>query len=138
MGEFQSQGNLGEYFRPWLQAAVAAEYTFPFPPLAKQRPGAYFETKQATRDFEAFIAEATSEQLDKRLMNRPLGINLVFLVPQLYSDIDNFIKSVWDGMNGLAYKDDSMFDYTHVVRCIRPDLESRGLILVEILQIDLE
>lgn len=117
----------------WILAArhnQRADYFFPIPAQGKERPGEFFSTKPSTRAFEALIAEATREQVEEKLLTLPLGCVILATVPKRTFDIDNFLKSLWDGMNNLAYDDDKMFDMVFLVRELSPDVS----ISVEIIQ----
>lgn len=97
------------------------KHDFLFAPIAKQRPrmhrGRAF-TPQRTQDFEARVAAEWPK--DKTVMNNPcrVVIHLVaksFTVevielegdlPKMRGDIDNYVKSILDGLNGVAFADD--------------------------------
>lgn len=110
--------------------------TFPMLPIPKGRPRArkcsnhiQIFTPQKTKEFEKAIAEYYKQstkgfQFDK---DQPIIVNLVFGMPIPKSapkvkqvnmckgnikhtkkpDIDNLVKSVLDGLNGVAWEDDS-------------------------------
>jgi crossover junction endodeoxyribonuclease RusA len=90
-------------------------------PIAKQRPrlgrrGRVF-TPQRTLDFEAQIAEAW----DGPCFESPCALVVEFTkdtvkitvkeskyTSGLRGDIDNYVKSIMDGLNGVAYVDDKL------------------------------
>lgn len=90
-------------------------------PIAKQRPrlgkrGRVF-TPQRTLDFEALIAEAW----DGPCFDTPCSLTVEFTKDTikitikdsvhssgLRGDIDNYVKSIMDGLNKVAYVDDKL------------------------------
>lgn len=106
-------------------------YTFEIPgvPVAKGRPrmtrSGHAYTPQKTRDYEAWVRLCWL-RTGQPMSLQPLQIRLEFYlpIPKSYSkkqreaalagvllptkkpDIDNLVKVVLDGLNGLAYKDD--------------------------------
>ena len=100
-------------------------------PVAKGRPrmtkyGHAF-TPQKTKDYEALVVESYKSQVKNGYTEEPIEIDLLFCfeIPKSYSkkrrldiqsgkekytkkpDIDNLIKSILDGLNGVAFKDDN-------------------------------
>lgn len=101
-------------------------------PVAKGRPklsryGTY--TPKKTKDYEELIKKAWDESkyADTEPLESALSISVVFyrgiqksgtkaikqakndgfILPTIKPDIDNYLKSILDGLNGLAYVDDS-------------------------------
>jgi len=99
-------------------------------PVAKGRPrlsryGTY--TPKMTKDYEALVIESYRSQVKNGYTEEPIEIDLLFCfeIPKSYSkkrrldiqsgkekytkkpDIDNLIKSILDGLNGVAFKDDN-------------------------------
>lgn len=100
-------------------------------PVAKPRPRGFktksgnigFYTPTKAKDFEYLIRKRAEEVFDKPL-DGAVSLSIHFYLPRpkrLYwktkpmpaiphttrSDVDNLIKSVSDGLNGVAYVDDS-------------------------------
>ena len=106
----------------------------------KQRPrfkrcGAFIQTytPQPTLDYQKLVADSYIEQYgDEKLTGAlKMEINAFFNVPKSYSkkkkaelwgkpntqhngDIDNVAKSVLDGLNGIAYDDDTIIYDLHI------------------------
>lgn len=81
-------------------------------PVAKERPrftkygGVY--TPKRTADFEKFVALSWIEQQGAtKFETEALEVHLNFGVTNMAQDIDNLCKSVLDGLNGVAWTDDS-------------------------------
>src|SRR3990167_1541416 len=110
------------------------EFTIPVIPVAQGRPrffrrGSYVSTYDPARSkaHKELIAMCAKSKIDRPLKG-PVIIAIVFLFPRPQTltkksspqgiiphikrpDGDNLIKAILDGMNGIAYKDDSqVFD----------------------------
>jgi Holliday junction resolvase RusA-like endonuclease len=107
------------------------EFFIPITPIPKGRPrfsgrGGFVRsyTPAKTRDYEKNIADFAREYFPEPLQG-PLAVSLTFNLPIPSStpkklatalvgqphcrrgDVDNFCKAVLDGLNGIAYLDDS-------------------------------
>ena len=106
----------------------------------KQRPrfkrcGAFIQTytPQATLDYQKLVADCYKDKYGETKLTGALimEINAFFNVPKSYSkkkrnelygrpdtahngDIDNVAKSVLDGLNGVAYDDDTIIYDLHI------------------------
>lgn len=109
----------------WLVASrssVVAEYFYPIPAQAKERPDAWFATKPSTRAFEEMIATATREQVDEKIYGAPLGCIVLCFISKRNHDVDNFLKSLLDAMQSIAFDDDKHFDFVLCARELSPDV----------------
>ena len=92
-------------------------------PQPKQRPRAsngHFYTPQKTSDYEALVGWSYLKESGKKL-DGPIWIYIIIKVkipksrkelkPGMYHiqkpDLDNIMKSIFDGLNGIAFVDDS-------------------------------
>lgn len=90
-------------------------------PIPKARPRmtktGHVYTPATTKAFEFLVQQVWNGQRGKKLITGPIGIYILFVLPKpksvknrLYPvvkpDLDNLVKSVLDGLNGFAYKDD--------------------------------
>ncbi len=106
-------------------------FNIPGVPVAKARPRvtksgrAY--TPQKTRSYEDLVKWSYIQNYGTVTLERPLAVEIVFYMPMPKSatnpqkskmlrgeikpvkrpDIDNLAKTVLDGLNGVAYKDDN-------------------------------
>jgi len=102
-------------------------FKFMIDPQVKERPRkaktGHFYTPQNTREFERDV-KFLAKQFYKghKMLHGPLDIEVVFCVKKpkkpKYSypkrgDLDNYVKSFLDSLNGIIYEDDSQ-----VVRCL--------------------
>jgi crossover junction endodeoxyribonuclease RusA len=110
---------------------VKHKQTFNFPPKVKQRPrmtrrGRVFTPAQ-TLEFEALVREAWTGEL----IEGNITVNIVFYKDKfevtvesteayeptkLRGDIDNYVKAVLDGLNGIAFIDDKFIRKMTVVK----------------------
>ena len=108
----------------------------------KQRPrfkrcGAFIQTytPQQTLDYQKLVADSYKQKYGDRKLNGALmmAIDAYFNVPKSYSkkkkaelwgkpntqhngDIDNVAKSILDGLNGVAYDDDTIIYNLHITK----------------------
>jgi Holliday junction resolvase RusA-like endonuclease len=93
-------------------------------------------TPKKTLDFEELVRKQSKEAMGPTdLLETPISVYLYFRlpIPQSYSkkrkeaclsgfrhtkrpDLDNLIKTVLDGMNGMIYKDDSQITSLHCTK----------------------
>lgn len=130
----------------WRSAAVLDTYVFKIKPQAKERPRAMvaykggkpyptLKTPEKTRIFEADIAKATEEMLRYAVPGKPrLGMRLTMFNIDYSGDLSNHWKSVEDGMQGVAFENDGLFDYSEPLRIVDKGLQPQ--IWVEILRLE--
>lgn len=96
-------------------------FNFPIDPTPKGRPrftkGGRAYTPKKTKDFETSIKKMASEQYRNGPIKDAISMTVVFIIkrpksvkreyPTVKPDIDNFLKSLCDGLNGIAYIDDA-------------------------------
>lgn len=88
-------------------------------PVPKARPRVYRGhaiTPARTLRYEALVRLA-AKRARVRLHEGPVALSLAFFFPTLRRcDLDNAAKAILDGLNGVAYRDDSQVDELHVYR----------------------
>lgn len=88
-------------------------------PIPKARPRVYrgrAVTPPRTLHYEALVKLA-AKAARVRPTDARVAISLAFFQPTLRRcDLDNLAKAVLDGLNGVAYLDDSQVDELHVYR----------------------
>ena len=112
-------------------------------PVAKSRPRGFktkkgnigFYTPTKTKDFEYLVRKRAEEVFDKPL-DGAIFLSVSFYLPRpkrliwktkpmpeiphtTRSDLDNLIKSVSDGLNGVAYADDSQISELYAKKMYR-------------------
>lgn len=102
----------------------------PWTPHAKQRPRVYGKvatTPAATKKAEKAIAEAFIDAApDLQMFDGPVAVELVlhgdrfeieiyevppYEIRRLKGDIDNYMKTILDALNGVAWEDDKQIVY---------------------------
>lgn len=93
-------------------------YSFEIPGRArpKGRPrfgaGGRVFTPPETLEYEARVREAADKVFDKPLESDDLYVTVtVFIKGRNHADIDNYCKSILDGMNRVAYLDDKQIKH---------------------------
>lgn len=108
----------------------------PVEPLPKGRPrfgqGRVY-TPKGTEEYENTVRWLLRAQVTKQHMIIPaltgrIGVHLVFWVADERSDLDNYVKAVWDAGNKILWKDDrqikhSMADIYKITAGIQPHFE---------------
>ncbi len=83
--------------------------TIPFRPVPKGRPrkgrNGRMYTPKETRDYEDLVGMIARQHFKKPL-DGPLAITMRFYVKGRRADCDNYMKSLLDGLNGVAWNDD--------------------------------
>ena len=88
---------------------------------SKQRPrhlkNGHTYTPRETKDYEEEVAWNYKDQTDGYVFQGPVSVTMLFTFikpktvkreyPTVRPDLDNVIKSVMDGLNGIAWKDDA-------------------------------
>lgn len=120
---------------------MIVELWFPFPPVAKQRARLtrrrrgkqnFAYTPQATKHFEDMVAQEAAKVFadNPTFGNKPVVVEIEiekegFKVTishaeqsvrpvGLRGDIDNYVKSIFDGLNGVAWDDDRQVELLEV------------------------
>lgn len=87
------------------------------------KPRAYKDDKHPVHAYKLAVALATRVEIKKPL-DGPVGVNLIFVVTKPKSrpksdewcyvkpDIDNYVKAVFDAVNGIAWHDDGQVSWT--------------------------
>lgn len=90
----------------------AVKITVPGRPVPKGRPRlgvrgrkAFIYTPPATREYEKLVGWVARCAGCKPL-NGPLAVKLHLFIRGRSGDVDNYCKSILDGLNGVAYEDD--------------------------------
>jgi crossover junction endodeoxyribonuclease RusA len=86
-------------------------------PVPKERPrltryGGFY-TPAATVEFERLVAASWREQQGDTLIEAPVILWVNVGVRNMKKDIDNMVKSIADGLNGVAWVDDRQIVELH-------------------------
>ena len=95
-------------------------------PVGKERPrlgkGGNVYTPSKTKDWEHMVGLIANEHFRDSIFEDEVGVALFFFLKGKRGDIDNLAKSVLDGLQGIAYKNDSQV-YILFVQKIRVNYE---------------
>jgi Holliday junction resolvase RusA-like endonuclease len=90
-------------------------------PVGKERPrkgvNRYFYTPARTKAYEQHVALSALAEINAVkgekpfIPSGPVTIEIHVHTPKTTPDLDNVLKSVIDGLNGIAYRDDSQVVY---------------------------
>ena len=76
-------------------------------------------TPKKTEDFERRVAWAARVALRSRQVSGPFAVSMVYYLPtQRRVDVDNLVKSVLDGLNGILWDDDSDVVELHATKAL--------------------
>ena len=99
----------------------------PGKPVGKERPrlgkSGNVYTPSKTKDWEHMIGLIANEHFRDSIFEDEVGVALFFFLRGKRGDIDNLAKSVLDGLQGVAYKNDSQV-YILFVQKIRVNYEN--------------
>ena len=101
------------------QAAVTFEVSGPPQPKQRARRGAHgrWYTPEATKRYERAVGWAARAAGIREPLAGPVRLQVVLWMPdRRRRDVDNCAKSICDGLNGIAWADDSQVSELTVVR----------------------
>ena len=110
------------------------EFTIPLEPVAKGRPrfakGGIAYTPSKTRKAEQDLRFFLSKEFNREPFDGPVKVFARFTIqrpasvsetkrphPVTRPDLDNYIKTLFDGANGLLFKDDAQVVYCTIEKC---------------------
>lgn len=97
---------------------LAVDLSFPLDMQPKERD-AQGQTKPRTRNYEKTVAKLAREDDCEQAQGR-LFMQVLYLATKPTGDISNCLKSLEDGLNKIAYYDDSKIDATLALRLCSP------------------
>lgn len=112
---------------------MAVHFTIPGRPVPKQRPRAgkngNLYTPKATREYERAVGWA-ARQVFVNPYDGPIELILKVYLMARAGDLDNYIKSICDGLNGIAWWDDSQVTKIKADLVIHRKVMERAYVLV--------
>lgn len=95
-----------------MMALTSIKLTIPGRPVPKGRPRlgvhgrkAYVYTPPKTKEYEELVGWV-AKSVGCQPLNGPLLVKLHLYIKGRSGDVDNYCKSILDGLNGVAYEDD--------------------------------
>ena len=119
------------------------EWTFPISPVAASRPrvtkhGAYFAGPYKT--FRKDMAEIVSETFDSdtAIYTTPLEVDVEIYVKRPKktklsaprADIDNYLKAIFDSLNGVLWEDDTQIQKVYACKQWAPECYNGGYFIL--------
>lgn len=104
-------------------------------PVGKQRPRVakgHAYTPKKTRDYEELVAQCAALAMGAtETFSGEVVLSLRAFVAGRAPDLDNIMKSVADGMNGIVYEDDHQIASAFLSRCKVPKAQERVEVVVQ-------
>ncbi len=107
--------------------------TIPGRPVPKQRPrvgrNGNIYTPKKCRDYEKEVARLAREVF-KKPYEGPVSLQVRVYLATPGGDLDNYVKSISDGLNGVAWRDDSQVTSIKAKLYVRPGESERAEVIV--------
>lgn len=104
-------------------------------PIGKQRARVakgHAYTPQKTRDYEALVSQCAALAMGAlETFSGDVALSLRAFVSGRSPDLDNIMKSVADGMNGIVYEDDRQIASAFLSRAKVPKAQERVEVVVQ-------
>lgn len=113
-------------------------FTVPGRPVLKQRPrvgkNGKIYTPKKSRDYEEQVAWAARPVFKEPYLG-PVGLQIQVYLSRPGGDLDNYVKTIQDGLNGIAWRDDRQVKMLFAVVSVKrgqrsqqksPDRQEKG------------
>jgi Holliday junction resolvase RusA-like endonuclease len=118
---------------------TVASFTVPGRPVPKQRPrlgrNGNIYTPKNCREYEKAVGWA-ARQLFKNPLEGPVELHVRLYLNSKGGDLDNYIKAICDGLNGVAWLDDSQVERLMASMAINEVAAERADVLVRLVEIE--
>lgn len=109
-------------------------FTLPGRPVPKQRPrmgrNGNVYTPRKCRDYEEAVGWA-ARQVFKNPYDGPVELQVKVYLNSKSGDLDNYIKAISDGLNGVAWRDDSQVFRIKADMVVNDGVTERAEVLVQ-------
>ena len=116
---------------------MPAYFTIPGRPVPKQRPRAgkngNLYTPKATREYEKAVGWA-AKRVFVNPYDGPVELVIKIFLTDKSGDLDNYIKSISDGLNGIAWRDDSQVTKISADMVIHKKVLERAEVLIRVIK----
>ncbi|HPU35322.1 MAG TPA: RusA family crossover junction endodeoxyribonuclease [Bacillota bacterium] len=113
---------------------MAAYFTIPGRPVPKQRPRAgkngNIYTPKNCREYEKAVGRAAREVFVNPY-DGPVELQVKIYLASKGGDLDNYIKAISDGLNGIAWRDDSQVSRIKADLVVHKGVTERAEVLVK-------
>ena len=111
-------------------------FTIPGRPVPKQRPrlgkNGIVYTPKNCREYEKRVA-AAAYTVFRRPYAGPVALEVNLFLASRPGDLDNYVKAVSDGMNGIAYQDDRQVVELKAKLTVRKGIPERAEVIIKAL-----
>ncbi len=109
-------------------------FTIPGRPVPKQRPrmgkkGNIYTPKKC-REYESAVGW-TARKVFKNPYDGPVSLQVRIYLAEAGGDLDNYVKSIQDGLNGIAWRDDRQITRLKASKTIRPGKTERAEVVIQ-------
>jgi Holliday junction resolvase RusA-like endonuclease len=118
---------------------MTVAFTVPGRPVPKQRPrlgrNGNIYTPKNCREYEKTVGWV-ARRLFKSPLDGPVELHVRLYLNSKGGDLDNYIKAICDGLNGVAWLDDSQVERIMASMCINEVVAERAEVLVKVVEIE--
>lgn len=118
----------------WRDAETISLLEFDIKPVPGNQHDKNHRKRPEVKTFQELVEGAASEQVTQKAADERLGIRIAIVQVKRSGDLDNFAKSIIDGLKQVAFGDDKVFNYQEIVRVRADTVEDEGF-TVELLRI---
>ena len=109
-------------------------FTIPGRPVPKQRPrtgrNGRIYTPKKSRSYEETVGWA-GKQVFKNPYDGPVQLQVNVYLSAPGGDLDNYVKSIQDGLNGIAWRDDRQVTRLKAGLFVRPGVRERAEVVIQ-------
>jgi Holliday junction resolvase RusA-like endonuclease len=118
----------------WRDAETISLFEFDIKPVPGNQHDKNHRKRPEVKAFQELVEGAANEQITQKAEDDHLGIRIAIVQVKRSGDLDNFAKSIIDGLKQIAFGDDKIFNYTEQVR-VRADTPQDEGFTVELLRL---
>lgn len=109
-------------------------FTIPGRPVPKQRPrvgrNGNMYTPNKSREYEKTVGWA-AKQVFKNPISGPVSLQVRLHLTSTSGDLDNYIKTIQDGLNKIAWLDDRQVIQLKASLNVRPGIRERAEVVIQ-------
>jgi len=103
-------------------------------PVPKQRPrvgkNGNVYTPKKCRQYEKTVGW-TAKKVFKNPYDGPVSLQVQIYLAKAGGDLDNYVKSIQDGLNGIAWRDDRQITRLKASKTVRPGTDERAEVMIQ-------
>jgi Holliday junction resolvase RusA-like endonuclease len=109
-------------------------FTIPGRPVPKQRPrmgkNGNVYTPKKCREYEKTVGWV-AKKIFKNPYDGPVSLQVRVYLARNGGDLDNYVKSIQDGLNGIAWRDDRQVTRLKAGLFVRPGMQERVEVMIQ-------